>query len=175
MAHAGAIHRVAGGEVVRAIEHHARPGHQGLQFVFRQLLRQNGNIDLRIQRAQIRARRIDLAFADILGSVEDLALQVGEIDRVRVGERDAAETGGGEIERCGAAEAAGADDQRMRRAQPLLSLDPDLGEKDVAAVAEELLVVQLAVAVGLPQFAEVAGLLSATGGGGVFTTGAPLR
>jgi hypothetical protein len=30
----------------------------------------------------------------------------------------------------------------MRRAQPLLSLDPDFVEKDMAAVAEELLVVQ---------------------------------
>jgi hypothetical protein len=32
----------------------------------------------------------------------------------------------------------------MRCAQPLLPLDPDLVEQDVAAVAEELLVVQLA-------------------------------
>jgi hypothetical protein len=30
----------------------------------------------------------------------------------------------------------------VRGAQPLLALDPDLAEQDVAAVAEELLVVQ---------------------------------
>jgi hypothetical protein len=32
----------------------------------------------------------------------------------------------------------------VRRAQPLLALDPDFIEEDVAAVAEELLVVQVA-------------------------------
>jgi hypothetical protein len=31
----------------------------------------------------------------------------------------------------------------VRRAQPLLPVHPELGEEDVAAVAEELLVVQL--------------------------------
>jgi len=31
----------------------------------------------------------------------------------------------------------------MRRSQPLLSFNPDFREKDVAAVAEKLLVVQL--------------------------------
>jgi len=37
----------------------------------------------------------------------------------------------------------------MRIAQPLLALDPDFIEQDVAAVAEELLVVQFALAAGL--------------------------
>jgi len=31
----------------------------------------------------------------------------------------------------------------VRRSQPLLAFDPDLGEKDVPAVAEELLVVNV--------------------------------
>jgi len=49
---------------------------------------------------------------------------------------------GGEVERRGAAEAAGADDEHASVAQPLLALDPDFGEQDVPAVAKELLVVQ---------------------------------
>jgi hypothetical protein len=69
-------------------------------------------------------------------------LQVGEVDLVRIGEGQAAEARRREVERGRAAQAAGADDQRGCRTQPLLSLDPDLGKEDVAAVAEELLVVQ---------------------------------
>jgi hypothetical protein len=86
---------------------------------------------------------VDLALSDALGAVEDLALQVGEVDLVGIGKGQAADAGGGEVERRRAAEAAGADDQRACRPQPLLALDPDLGKEDVAAVAEELLVVQL--------------------------------
>src|SRR6185295_13514385 len=57
----------------------------------------------------------------------------------------------------------------MRRPQPLLAFDPDFGEKDVAAVAEELLVVQLAVG-----FAGFGVSLCATVGDWLFT-GSPLR
>ena len=74
--------------------------------------------------------------------MHDLALQVGEVDVVGVAERDAADAGGREIERGGAAEAARADDERVRREQPLLSFDADLRQQDVAAVAKQLLVVQ---------------------------------
>ena len=76
-----------------------------------------------------------------------------------------ADAAGGEIERGGTAQSACADDQRARRAQPLLPLDPNLGKEDVAAVAEELLVVQLA--------GVVAGFVAATDGG--CFTGSPLR
>jgi hypothetical protein len=88
-------------------------------------------------------RGLDLHRADRLGAVEDLALQVGEVDLVAVGEDQPADARGREIQSRRTTEAARADDQRASRAQPLLSFDPQLGEKDVAAVAEELLVVQV--------------------------------
>jgi hypothetical protein len=78
-----------------------------------------------------------------LGAIKDLPLQVGEVDVVGVGEDKAPETARREVQRRGAAKAARADDQRARRPQPLLALDPNFGKEDVAAVAEELLVVQL--------------------------------
>ena len=55
--------------------------------------------------------------------------------------QDAADAGRGEIERCGGSQAPGADDERGRIDQPLLGLDADLVEQDVAAVAQELGVV----------------------------------
>jgi hypothetical protein len=60
------------------------------------------------------ARLLDFRRADTLGSIQDLALQVGEVDRVRIGKRQLAEATGCEIERSRAAQAAGADDQRAR-------------------------------------------------------------
>jgi hypothetical protein len=111
-----------------------------------------------LQRA---ARGVDLHCADGIGAIQDLALQVGEVDLVAVGQRELADAGGGEVEGGGAAEAAGADDQRVGGSQLLLPLDPDFGKEDVTAVAEELLVVQF-------------GLVCATVGDWLFT-GSPLR
>jgi hypothetical protein len=97
--------------------------------------------DVRIDSVERGARRVDLDRADVLGAVQDLALQVGEVDLVGVGQRQAADAGGGEVKRGGAAEAARADDERVGGAQLLLPLYPDLGKEDVPAVAEKLLVV----------------------------------
>jgi hypothetical protein len=88
-------------------------------------------------------RRRHLLRADGIRAVEDLPLQVGEVNLVRIGKSELADAAGGKVERGGATQAAGADDERVRGAQPLLTLDPYLIEKDVAAVAEELLVVQV--------------------------------
>jgi len=136
---------VARGEVVRAVEN---------DIVFRDQLLDNliafdarrdlDDFNLRVDGVESRACRFDFPRADRVGAIQDLALQVGEIDLVGVGQRQPADARRGEIEGRRAAEAAGADDQRGCRAQPFLPLDADLGEQDVPAVAEELLVVQLA-------------------------------
>jgi hypothetical protein len=71
-----------------------------------------------------------------------LPLQVGEVDLVGIDQRETADAGRGEVERCRATQPARADDQRVRGAQLLLSFDPDLRQQDVPAVTEKLLVVQ---------------------------------
>jgi hypothetical protein len=70
-----------------------------------------------------------------------LTLQIGEIDLVGVDDGQAADAGGSEVERRRAAEAAGTDYECRGVAQLLLPLDPDLGEEDMAAIAEKLVVV----------------------------------
>lgn len=81
-----------------------------------------------------RARGIHLHGADDFAPIQDLPLQIGQVDLVGVDQREAADAGRGEVERCGATQPADADDQRVRRAQPLLPLDPDLREEDMAAI-----------------------------------------
>ena len=100
------------------------------------------NFNFSIQGNKSCARSLHFRRAYRIGAVEDLALQVGEVDLVGIGNGEFADAARGEIERGGTAQTACADDQRVRCAQALLALDPDLRQQDVPAVAQELLVVQ---------------------------------
>ena len=71
-------------------------------------------------------------------AVEHLALQVGLVDPVELDQPQPADAGGGEIERQRRAQPAGADQQHPRALEPLLALDPHLGDDQVAAVAAQL-------------------------------------
>jgi len=72
--------------------------------------------DFRVERGKRRARGLHFLRADRVGAVEHLALEVGEIHLVGVGDGEAPDAAGGEIERRGAAQAASTDDQRARGA-----------------------------------------------------------
>jgi hypothetical protein len=77
--------------------------------------------------------------------VNDLALQVGQVDVVVIAEREPPDAGRSEVERDRRAEPACADDEGMCGEQPLLAFDADLGQQDVAAVAQQLLVAEVDV------------------------------
>ena len=142
MRNARAVDRVPGREIVRAIQDDIAARDKLFELLPLEFSRKNLNIDFGIERREGLLRLVDFPRADGIRAVEDLALQVREIDLVGIGEGQSPDARSGEVERRRTAEAAGADDQRARRPQPLLSFDPDLGKKDVAAIAEELLVVQ---------------------------------
>ncbi len=80
--YAGAVERVARGEVVGAIEDDICVGKQRLQVVRLDAFLQRDDVHIGIQRRQGGARRVDFRRADAIRPVEDLALQVGEIDLV---------------------------------------------------------------------------------------------
>ncbi len=154
---------MARGEVVRAVENDIVFRDQLLDLIAFDARRDLDDFNFGVDGVEGRTCRFDFPRADRVGAIEDLPLQVGEIDLVGVSQRQPADTRCRKIEGRRAAEAAGADDQRGCRAQPFLPLDADLGEQDVPAVAEELLVVQLEE-----------GLVWATVGDWPFT-GSPLR
>jgi hypothetical protein len=61
--------------------------------------------------------------------MQDLALKVRGIDAVVVDDADPADAGSGQIQRRRRPEAARADQEDARLQQPLLAVDPDLGDE----------------------------------------------
>ena len=80
----------------------------------------------------VRFAEIDLRLAEPVGRVDDLALQVRLVDDVVVDDAERADACGGEVERRGRAEPAGADQQHARVEQLLLAGLADLGDQQVA-------------------------------------------
>ena len=98
MGNASGVHRLARFKVVAAIEHHLGGGEQAVQQggVGAQL--QGVDAQVRIERQHGRGRRIDLGLADALSRVGDLALQVGQVDRIVVNQRQVTDAAGGKVE-----------------------------------------------------------------------------
>ena len=144
MPHAGGIDRVTRLEVVAAVEHDRALGDAGIQRVAGQAFDDGHHLDAGVQRQQGFASGRRFVLPDRCLPMQDLALQVGEVDRIAIGQQDASDTGAGQVERRRRTQSASAHDQRGGAEQPLLGLDPDLVEQDVAAVAEQLLVVHRA-------------------------------
>ncbi|KAF0128679.1 MAG: hypothetical protein FD152_2284 [Xanthobacteraceae bacterium] len=92
-----------------------------------------------IEPADGAGRALGLEHVDILGAVDDLALQVGERHAVVVDDADGADAGGGEVEEQRRTESAGADHQDPRRLQLLLAGPSHLAQDDVAGVSLEFL------------------------------------
>src|SRR6185369_5862216 len=72
------------------------------------------------------------------GKMDNLALQVGEIDIVGIGNADGAHSGSGKIKGDRRAKTAGADDQHSAVKQLLLPLAANLFEDDMPRVAFDL-------------------------------------
>src|SRR5437667_12560385 len=77
-----------------------------------------------------------------------MALEVRLVDDVRVDDPEPADARGSEVERCGRAEPAGADEQDLRLEQLELALLADLRDQEVPAVAGAPLRVERAVDLG---------------------------
>ena len=69
--------------------------------------------------------------------MEDLALEIGGVHHIGIDQAEPADSGGGQIERGGRAERAGADEQDGRVFQPQLPGLAHGGNEQVARVAEQ--------------------------------------
>lgn len=140
--HAGGIHRLAGGEIVGAVQHQIHRCHGGSQRVGIQALRIPLHLQLRIDRQQAAGRRVDLALTDAGRVMHDLPLQVGDIHRIEIRQVQLAHPSCRQVQRHWRTQTAQPDDQCTAAFQAQLPLDIHLRQQDLPAVAQQLVVRQ---------------------------------
>jgi hypothetical protein len=133
------VHGIAGGEVVGAVGHQVVALDHGGGVVRVDLQLVALDLDLGIERVGALHGAFGLGLADPAGGVGDLAVQVGEVDPVVVDDAQGPDAGGGQVEHQGRAQAAGTDQQHLGIEQPGLADPADLGQHDVAGIAQHLL------------------------------------
>ena len=100
------------------------------------------DLDIGIHRCNRLAARLDFRLADIGRLMNDLALQVREVDDVKVDEANRADARGCEIHRRRRTEAARTDDEDLAVKDFFLSLAADLLQEDMARITLNLLICQ---------------------------------
>ena len=96
------------------------------------------DLDIRIDVAHPVGGRIELLAADVLGAVNHLPLQVGEIHHVEIHQADAADARRRQIQPERRAQAARADQQHLGLLQLQLAFHADFRHDQMAAVAQNL-------------------------------------
>ena len=86
----------------------------------------------------------------VLGGVDDLPLQVGQIHHIRIGNADGAHARSRQIHGCRSTQTACADDEDFCVQQLFLALDANFFQDDVAGVALQLFVGKCHFTVPLP-------------------------
>ena len=136
----GVVHEVAGREVVRTVDDHVPAvGEDPLDVLRGEPLLERHHPHVRVERLDGALRGEHLRLAEAVGRVDDLALQVGLVDDVRVHDPERADARGREVERGRRAESARADEEDARVEDALLAVLADLGDEQVPAVARALL------------------------------------
>jgi hypothetical protein len=132
------VREIARGEVVGAVDHDVVLADDLERVLRREPRLVQLDLHVRIEIRDARARGRELAVADFTRAVKDLALQIRDVDDVEVHDAERAHAGGGEIQGNGRPESAGADDEHARGLDAMLAVEADIGQQQMAAVAEEL-------------------------------------
>ena len=112
--HAGVVDQIAGGEVVGAVGDDVvvledlegvGAGEHGLVL---------DDVESGIEGGELFFGGVELFAADVLGGVDDLALEVAGVDDVEIDQAEGADAGGGQIKSQRRAQAAGADAEHAR-------------------------------------------------------------
>lgn len=137
----GAVDGLAGGVVVGAVEDDVGGAHEFGQAGFVQLFGQGGNVARAVDGFQTTCHDLRFGLSDIGFGESGLALEVGVVYGVVVGDDEFADARSGEIREGCRTQPAAADDKDAGGKDFFLSFDTDFVEKDVAAVTEQLVVV----------------------------------
>ncbi len=90
---------------------------------------------MRIHVRQPVACRLEFFAPEVLLAEEDLSLEVGDLDRVRIHQAESADPCRRQIQGDRRAQASGPDAEHARRLQLALALDPEFGDRQVPRVA----------------------------------------
>ena len=112
---AGVRDQIAGGEIIGAVEHDVVEGKEREREFRVEPRGERLDHDMRVQPSNRVGGAFDLRPADIGRAVQHLALQIGETHRIVVDHGQFSDTGGGEIQERGRADAAGADHEHASR------------------------------------------------------------
>ncbi len=82
--------------------------------------------------------RLRLGASHILGGMQDLAVQVGDVYHVKVNEAQGAHSGRGQVQAGGRAQPASPDEEDARLQELPLPLTAHIGQDDLTAVAPYL-------------------------------------
>ena len=137
--HRGVVHQEPGGEVVGAVDHRVVALEDVHDVAGVEAHVVGDDVDVRVEGGEGLLRRVDLAVADAVHVVEDLALEVGLVDHVHVDDAERADASGSQVQGSRRAEAAGAEQQDLGVEQLLLAGLADLGQEQVALVAVALI------------------------------------
>ena len=131
---AGIGDQEAGGEIVRSVGHDVVAADELLRVVGRQPRGMGFDLHMGVEGARGLGGGVGLGAADVGGPMRDLALQVGQADRVEIDDAERADPRRRQIEDHRAAQPARAHHQHAGRLEARLTGAPHLAQHDVARV-----------------------------------------
>ncbi len=134
----GVVHQVPGREVVGAVDDHVVAVDDVEDVVGPEPHVVGDDVDVGVEQGQRLLGRVDLALADPVHVVQDLALQVRRVDHVHVDDPERPHPRRGQVERGRGAEAARPEQQDLGVEQLQLARLAHLGQEQVALVAVAL-------------------------------------
>lgn len=146
---AGGVDGETGFEIVAGVEHEVGPGHRRIEAVALQALADRGHGNIGIEAEQPVPGGIDLGLAERFFGMGDLALQIGQLNDIVIGDQQMADAGRGKIHGRGAAEPAHADNENGGVHELALSRHVHFGQQDLAAEAQQLLFIHRLAALGM--------------------------
>ena len=140
---AGPIHRMARGKIIATVQDYVGAFDRLIQGITFKSCGDGLNQRFSIETRERFARGIDLGCPNAAGRMQDLALQVGEIDRVAVRKHEGPDARRCQVHRSGRAQPASTDHQRAGIQQALLTLHAEFGQQNVPRIAQQLRVVHI--------------------------------
>ena len=170
------VDSVTGGKVIARVHDHIGVSDQLQQSFFIHTLVEFDHFDFRIDFRKSLSGRVCFRGANVVCTVNDLALEVGQVNSVIVTDSELADSARGKVHGGRGAESSRPDYQYMRPDQGFLTLYSYLWQQDVTAVTQQLIVIHLEngsppsgalLNITLFQKMGVAGISEAYGGMGV--------